>query len=156
MTIRTWLALAAFTTTTCFAGEPRQLDLRWNELGNRLGRSKVALVLPDATRVKGRVHGVEAEGLRLKTSKGETLIPRKSVKFLRVIEYRSIGRLACTVGAIAAAAAITVAGSQDIYEGSLLIIVPAVGAAGTVGAGVGGYYLGKALDKKVTEIRVIP
>ncbi|MCX6619719.1 MAG: hypothetical protein NTY38_01295 [Acidobacteria bacterium] len=98
MTIRTWMAVAAlFAATTCCAGEPRQLSLRWSELGERAGGSKVAVVLPDATRIEGRVMQVEPEGLRLKVSKtsdrkthpkGPSLIPRASITFLRVIEYR--------------------------------------------------------------------
>jgi hypothetical protein len=37
-----------------------------------------------------------------------------------------------------------------------VVIVPASAAAGAVGAGIGGYYIGKRLDRKVTEIRVLP
>ena len=142
-----------------------QLQLPWSELGAHVAKGKVALVLPDGTHIEGKVFSVEPEGLRLdvtKTSdrklhpKGPRLIPRQSVSFLRVIEYRHVARVVCALGAVAAAGLITAAGSRDLYEGSVLIIVPAVGAAGAAGLGVAGYYAGKRLDRKVTEIRIVP
>ncbi len=137
--------------------------VRWNELGARVGGNKVALVLPDGTHLEGRVREVEPGGLRLRVSKtsdrkvirkGEQLIPRASVTLLRVTEYRKLGRLLTTVGALGAAAAIVASQSIDVYEGPMVIAVPAVIAGGMVGVGVGGYYTGKALDKRVTEIRI--
>jgi hypothetical protein len=144
---------------------PRQAQLRWDELDARIANKKVALVLPDGTHVEGKVIRVEPDGLRMdvrKSSdrnaqpKGSHLIPRRAVSFLRVTDYRKLGRLLGTTGAIALAAGIVAAQEIDLYEGPLVVIVPAVAAAGTAGAGVGGYYLGKSLDKRVTEIRVVP
>jgi hypothetical protein len=55
----------------------------------------------------------------------------------------------------AAAAGIAAASYPDLYEGPAVIAVPAVIAAGTAGAAVGGYYAGKRLDKREVEIRII-
>jgi hypothetical protein len=147
-----------------WGGEPRQLQLKWNELGPRVEGRKIALVLPGGTYIEGKVQAVEHDGLRLRVSKtsdhkaqprGSHLIPRQSVSTLRVTEYRKIGRLLVTIGAIAAAAGIAAASYPDLYEGPLIIIVPAVTAGGIAGAAVGGYYAGKRLDKRVTEIRIV-
>lgn len=143
----------------------KQAQLKWEELDARIANKKVAFVLPDGTHVAGKVIGVQPDGLRMKVSKssnrqvqpkGRQLIPRQSISVLQVTDYRKLGRLLGTTGAIAAAAGIVAAQNIDLYEGPAIIIVPAIAAAGTVGAGIGGYYVGKAFDKRVTEIRVMP
>jgi hypothetical protein len=147
------------------AAEPLQLQLKWGELWPRITDKKVALVLPDGTHVEGKVLAVEPEGLRLNVKKssnravqpkGKHLIARQAISLLRVTEYRKIGRLLGTVGAVGVAAGIVAASSIDVYEGPLVIIVPAVVAGGIAGSAVGGYYAGKAFDKRVTEIRIVP
>jgi hypothetical protein len=145
--------------------EVRRLDLKWSELGARVDARKIQMVLPEGASVEGKVVGVEPGGLRLRVTKtserklvpkGERLVPRQSVSLVRVIEHRWIGRLAVSLGAAAATAGIILAAGSDVYEGVLVVIVPASAAAGAVGAGIGGYYIGKRLDRKVTEIRVLP
>ena len=142
---------------------PRQMELSWNELGPRIEGEQVALVLPGGTHIQGKVRYVEPNGLRLWVSKtsdrkilsrGEQLIPRSSVSVLRVTERRVLARPVCAVGAAAAAAAIVLAGTSDFYEGPGVVIRPAVAVGGSIGMGVAGYYVGKRLDRKVTEIRV--
>lgn len=150
-----------------WAGQAAQASYKWNELGPRITGKKAALVLPDGTIVQGKVRGVDLAGLRMdisKTSnkkvqpKGVHTIPRQSVSVLRVTEYRKTGRLLFTLGTLAAAGALVALGARDsgLTEGPLVVIVPAVGAAGTVGLGLGGYYFGKAVDKRVTDIRIAP
>lgn len=147
------------------SGRTERISLHWSELGPYVTGHKVALVVPGGTSVEGKVREVNADGLRLRVSKtsdrkvlgkGEQVIPRQSVSVLHVTSYRALARVLCAVGG-AAAAGIAV-GAQDIdtYEGPLVVIVPAVTAAGIVGAGVGGYFIGKRIDKRVTEIRILP
>lgn len=148
-----------------WGGEPRRLQLPWNELGPRAIGHKVALVLPNGTHIEGKVRSVEPDALRLKVSKtsdreflpkGERLIPRQSVSLMRVTEYRKLGRLLVTSGALAVAAGIVATNYPDLYEGAAVAVVPAVTAAGLAGVGLGGYYVGKRVDKIVTEIQVLP
>lgn len=147
-----------------WGGVPRQARLRWSELDSRIANRKVALALPDGTAIEGKVRAVQPDGLRLKISKtsnrqtqpkGEHVIARDAVSVLRVTEHRWLGRLLGALGAAALAGGIVAAQHIDIYEGPLVVIVPAVTAAGIAGAGIGGYYVGKRFDKRVTEITVI-
>jgi hypothetical protein len=147
-----------------WAGEPRQLQLKWNELCPRIEDKKVALVLPGGTYIEGKVQVVQSDGLRLRISKtsdrraqpkGKQLIPRQSVSTLRVTEYHKLARVLVTAGALAVAAVIVAATTPDLYEGPAIVIVPAVTAGGMAGVAVAGYFAGKRLDKRVIEIRVV-
>ena len=167
--MRRWMfRLAVLLWAGCgwaWGGEPRQVQLKWEELGPSITNQKVAFVLPDGTYVEGKVLGVQPDGLNLKVSKtsdrktqpkGKHLIARQAISVLRVTQYRKMGRLLGTVGAMAIAGGIAAAMYPDLYEGPLIVIVPAVVAGGITGSGIGGYYAGKAFDKKVTEIRILP
>ena len=162
--------LTAFGTLllagAAWAGQGQE-SLKWSELGPRITGKKVALVLPDGTNVQGKVRGVDPAGLWLNISKttdkrvqpkGLHTIRRQSVSVLRVTDYRKIGRLVCTLGAVATAGAFLAVGARDssITEGPMVVVIPVVGAIGTAGLGVGGYYFGKAVDKRVTDIRIAP
>jgi hypothetical protein len=158
------VALLGMSQSLVWGGEPRQLQLQWSELGPRIEDKKVALVLPGGTYVEGKVQRVVPDGLWLRVSKtsdhkaqpkGSHLIPRPSVSMLQMTEYRKLARLLVTAGALAAAAGIVAANHPDLYEGPAVVIVPAVTAAGMAGVAVGGYYAGKRLDKRVTEIHIV-
>jgi hypothetical protein len=88
--------------------------------------------------------------------KGEQLIPRQSVSFLHVTVYRKVARIVATTAVIGAAAVVLGTNYPDIYEGPLVIIVPAVTAGGIGGLATAGYYAGKRLDKTTTQIRIVP
>jgi hypothetical protein len=158
------VALLGMSQGLLWAGEPRQLQLKWNELGPRIEDKKVALVLPGGTYIEGKVQVVGSDGLRLRISKtsdrkaqpkGSYLIPRQSVSLLQVTEYRKLARLLVTAGAVAAVAGIVAASYPEPFEGAMYVVVPAVAAGGIAGAAVAGYYAGKRLDKRVTEIRIV-
>jgi hypothetical protein len=147
------------------AAGPRDIQSKWGELAPLVTDRKIALVLPAGTHIQGKVLAVEADGLRMKVTKtsdrkalakGERLIPRKSVSVLKLTEYRKLGRLLCTVGSVALAAAIIASQDIDVYEGEAVIIVPAVATVGTIGIGVGGYFAGKRIDRREVLIRVLP
>lgn len=143
----------------------RPLELKWSELESRIAGKKVALVLTDGIALEGKDAGVEASGLRLNVTrtgdrklhpKGVQVLPRDQVTFLRVTDYRHLARIIVPAAAVATVAAVTLAMGSGISEGAGIIAVPAAGAAGGVGAAIGGYYAGKAMDKRVTEIRLVP
>jgi hypothetical protein len=143
--------------------EPRQIELSWNELGPRLADHKVTTVLPGGTRIEGKVMQVEPDGLRLKVTKtsdravlrkGERLIPRQSVSVLRVTEYRKLGRLLVPTAAVGISAGVVAANYPNIYVGGAVVAFPAVIAGGLTGLAIGGYYAGKRIDRRITEIHV--
>jgi hypothetical protein len=168
MSDRRTVLLAVFLTAGAgclFAGSRDEVQSKWGELSPMLANRKVALTLPAGTEVEGKVVRVEADGLRMRVSKtsdkrtirkGEQVIPRASVTTVAVTEYRKLGRVVCTLGAMALAGGIVAAQNIDVYEGPAVIIVPAVSAVGIAGSGVAGYFIGKRLDKRVTYIRVAP
>jgi hypothetical protein len=168
MTMRTLVALGALIGgAAAAAAQPAPVTLKWSELGPRIAKSKIELVLPDSTALRGKVRGVEPDGLLVdisKTSdkmahpKGLQLIPRQSVSLMRVTRYRKLGRILCTAGVVAAAGAFAAVAARDsgITEGGVVIAIPAAGTVGTVGLGIAGYYAGKAIDKRVAIIRVAP
>lgn len=145
--------------------DSRPLQLSWNELDSHIAGKKIALVLADGIAIEGKDAAVQAGGLRLNITKtgdrkrhpkDSQLIPRQLVTFLRATEFRHLARIIVPVAAVAVVAAVTVSAGSGISEGVGIVVVPAAGAAGGVGAAIGGYYAGKAMDKRETEIRVIP
>ncbi len=157
-------AVLAVAPALFWGAEPQQIELQWSELGPRIGHNKVSLALPGGVYIEGKVREVSADGLRLKISKtsdsraqprGVHVIPRQYVSVLHLTEYRKLGRLLGTLGAAGATAGVAAANYPDLYEGPAIVAVPAVVAAGTVGAGVAGYFVGKRLDKREVEIRIV-
>jgi hypothetical protein len=147
------------------AADPPTLKLHWRELSSYVEGRKVALALPGGAAIEGKAHGADAAGLRLRVTKtsdrnvlrkGEQTIPRESVSVLRVTRYRKLGRILCTAGGAAAAGLAVAAQSIDTYEGPAVIAAPAITAGGVIGVGVAGYYIGKRIDRHVTEIRIVP
>jgi hypothetical protein len=158
------VVVVALSHSLLWAGEPRQLQLKWSELGPRIEDRKVALVLSGGTYIEGKVQRVVPDGLWLRVSKtsdhkaqpkGSHLIPRPSVSMLQVTDYRKLGRLLVTAGAVAAVAGIVAASHPDVSEGPGIVAIPVIAAAGIFGAALAGYHAGKKLDKRVVEIRIV-
>lgn len=141
---------------------PARQQYRWADLGARITGRKIAFVLPDGTQVKGKVLGVEEAGLRMKVNntsdrqvqpKGEHLILAQSLSVIRVLEGTKRWRIICTIAAPFVGVAVfgrAAGGLPDSSEsgGGALSAV-------TMGSLAGGYLLGRALDKKATEIEII-
>jgi hypothetical protein len=168
MKLSTLLLLAALLWAPCAPHVHAQalpLQLKWSELDSHIAGKKISLVLADGIAVEGKDATVEADGLRLNITKtgdrkihpkGSQLVARQLVTFLRVTEFRHLARIIVPVAAVAVVAAVTASAGSDISEGAGVIAIPVAGAAGGVGAAFGGYYAGKAIDRRVTAIRVIP
>lgn len=137
--------------------------LHWSELAPIVVDRKIQTTLPDGTRIQGQALAIRPEALVMeitKTSnrkvhpKGQAEIPRASVMELAVIKDKGpgklIGGILGTVGGFALAGALIVASDGNAAVGwtSLLGVVPAAAA--------GGYYAGRAVDRRVTRIVIAP
>jgi len=136
--------------------------LAWSELAPVVVDRKVKTTLPDGTRIEGEVLAVRSDALVMdvtKTSnrkahpKGQTEIPRSSLMELGVIKDRGpgklIGGILGTVGGVAAATGLAIATENAAAAlAGYLVVLPV--------AAVGGYFAGKAADRRVTRIVIAP
>ena len=144
--------------------ESRPLELKWGELSPIIGGQQVQLVLPEGTAIQGEAIAVREEALVMDVKstsnakaypKGSATIPRASVTLIQVERRRgSWGRKLGTVvgvlsgvvlgGYVVAETAHSVGAGTGVFLG--------IASAGTVG----GYYVGKGLDRQVTLIKIVP
>ena len=142
----------------------KQVETAWTGLGGLISSRKVALVLPDRAAIEGKAISVQPEALTLtitKTSdrqghpKGAASIPRASIPTLQLLEMRVTGRvIGTTVGVVVGLAA----GAVIILHNGLFADTSTgqnVGAGVAIfGLPVAGYFAGRALDRKVTLIKI--
>ncbi len=162
--MRSHLVLAACllaASASAYGADAQPLTLKWDELGPRVAGKKVAFVAPGGVALEGKVIAVEPDGLRMKVTKtsdkkaqpkGRRLVPREGITMLQVTEYGWLGRLLGSLGAMGLAGGIVAAQSIDVNEGTMVVAVPVLIGAGIAGSGVAGYYVGKRIDKRVTQI----
>ena len=144
--------------------ESRPLELKWGELSAIIVGHRVQLVLPDATAIKGEAIAVREEALVMDVKgtsnakaypKGSASIPRASVTLIQVERRRgSWGRrLGTVVGVLSGVVVGTyVAAVTADSAGAGIATFLGIASAGTVG----GYYVGKELDRQVTRIKIVP
>jgi len=144
------------------AGKP--LELKWNELSPLIAGRVVELIVPGGATVRGEVAAVREDALVLDVRqssdakaypKGNAAIPRSSVTLLQVQRERGKwGRsIGTTLGVLTGLGlgGYTAAKTANSAGAGVAIFITISGAGA-----VGGYFAGKALDRKTTEIRVIP
>jgi hypothetical protein len=128
-------------------------NLHWSELGSSIAARQIKAVLKDGTYIKGRALAVNPDALVL-DKKGRTSIPRESLSTISFTETRGVaGRITLTlVGTLACGAAAGYVGFQAAGSGGLGAALAGVTAA----CGAGGYYAGRAMDRRTTFIKVLP
>ena len=147
------------------AAGPQEISLRWNELEPAIAGRQVQMVLPGGARIEGRALVVQPDALVLRITrtsdkklqpKGETALARSSVSVLRVVKsgirWRVIG---ITVGTALVAAAGTTISIRTHVNAENLAKYIGYGSAGMLGAGVGGYLVGRRADRQTTMIRIV-
>lgn len=134
--------------------------LLWRELGPVLVDRKAVFTLPGGKRVQGEVLAVRDEGIVLHVEKsssrsfarGQALVPRSAVSTVKVIRengpLKLVGGIVGTVGGGVLVAVIGIATGGTGALPAALLLWPV--------AGVGGYYGGKAADRRTRTIQVIP
>ena len=89
-------------SSVSWAGEPRRVEVAWNELEQVVSGRKVALTLPDGTHLTGRVTAVRDDALLLDAG-GPRMLPRAQVAVLRYFENKGPwhkGKFICTDGGV--------------------------------------------------------
>jgi hypothetical protein len=160
----TLLVAFALVGQSAAMAAPRPLELKWSELSSTLRGRTIQLTLPEGAIVSGEVIVVREDSLVLNVrktsdpksySKGNAAIPRAAVTVLSMTESRGhwgrkIGSGLGTFSGVLAGA--YVVAKTEPSGGAGLAVFGAITAAGTIG----GYFLGRAADTRVTLIRVVP
>jgi hypothetical protein len=152
------LGLSAATAGTS------KVEVRWNELSPLILGHTVSLVLPGGAAIAGEVEAVRDDSLALdvrKSSdskvqpKGTASIPRASVTTLQMDDTKGTGGriLGVVVGVLVG----MVAGGEIDAHASRFNEAAAVGTftGVSIAGAVGGYYVGRSVDRHTTIIRVI-
>lgn len=140
-----------------------ELELPWSDLGSMVAGHRVKLVLPDTEVIQGLVVAVREDALvlninktsnRQKYPKGQNVIQRVSVSTIQVETSRSSGRI---IGlAVGSLGGLTLGGDLAAHaagsEAKALSTFFGVATACTLA----GYYLGRAHDRPLTVIRIVP
>lgn len=159
------LPLAAILLLASLAPEiqaaRKPLELKWSELANMVVGHKVAITLTDDLIVGGEVASVRDDSIVLDVTaptkgfpRGNGLVPRAAIKLISLEKMKgSVGRaVGTTLGVLmgmplGALAVDKVGGTGPRLTGFFLV----AGAASTTG-----YYLGRELDRRITQIKIIP
>jgi len=163
------MLLLALIRSPALAADPQQIELAWSEISPLIEGQEIALVLPDATHLQGKVLAVRPDSLDLdvkKTAnprlhpKGQTSIPRSSVSLIELRKMRKFpigaiaGGVAGVVGGtfLGALAGWGIAGDTgDFPVGAVL-----GSQVGAVAGGIVGGRVGHNLDRRNTLIKIIP
>jgi len=141
----------------------KPLELRWNEIAPLISGHSVEIDLSDGATVKGEAVAVRDEVLVMEVknsskpktySKGTTSIPRNLITTIQLRRTRgSGGRIIGTVlgvlGGLSFGGGVAL---QTESKGGAAVLFVAI----TTGLAAGGYYAGKAFDRRTTLIKVVP
>ena len=154
---------ACLLPATAAAESPKQLT--WDAFAARLDvGSAIRIVLPDGTLIEGKpgVFRPEALDLRVyKTSnrrahpKGLTTIPRETVTVVEIRARRWKGRLIGTLVPVGLGAGMVGGGLSQSLEGPLYGLLAAGGLTMGLG-GPGGYFIGRAFDRRFEQFVIVP
>jgi hypothetical protein len=139
-------------------------ELRWNELAPLIAGNRAEVTLVDGSRVKGEALAVREDTLVMdirrssgptRFAKGNGLVPRPKVDVIKV-ERRSgtVGRVLGTVGGVLAGMTLAFYAVFAMDSGGGGAIATYIGIV--VGFTAAGYYLGQAIDRRTTTIKVVP
>ena len=159
---------ATLVCAFCFApavpAAASQLELKWNELGPVIAGHHVKLVLPGGAEIQGEAIAVREDTLLLNVKKtsdrksyprGQNTIPRASVTTLQFeANHGSGGR---TIGVIVGALGGLILGGDLVAHTAHSEAAAISSFLGiSTGSAIAGYYAGKASDRRVTTVKLLP
>jgi len=141
------------------------INLKWNELSSAVVDRPATVILASDVQLQGRITGVDADALQMLIekaprgsaySRGQSSIPGRDVREIRLRSVKGYGRLIGAAGAGAGVALGTlnwaISDSRiNVSDGARI----AQWAGITAGAVVGGYLIGRLADRRETHIRVV-
>jgi hypothetical protein len=150
------LAVVAWDVPRAGAATREQVQIKWDDLSTLVGQ-KVRVVMPDGARIEGIAKAVEVDALAIEISqtsdkaaypKGKFLVPRATLKTVDVSRPTKKWRILCvSVGSgLGFLSAIFAGASTGGFINSKGLA--AVFGAGAVAAPVGGYFIGRAADRR--------
>lgn len=142
-----------------------EIPLKWSDLDGTLRDQDVQLTLPDGATIRGTAVAVQDDALVVEVRqtsdrkvypKGPATIPRKLVTVVTLRRKkgsagRVIGKTLGALGGLVASGEI-IAHSGINSEGGAIAVLLGV----TTAASLAGHYGGRAMDVRVTTIRVVP
>jgi hypothetical protein len=145
-------------------GQSKPLEMKWSELSPMVTGHRVTVTLSDGTAVKGEAITVREDALLLDVAiamkgypKGSGSIPRNSIALIDVERSRGswgkgMGTIIGVLGGMSLGVYIIAKNVFKMSGGQATGTFVGVAAAGAIA----GYFTGRAIDKRVTHIRIIP
>jgi len=127
------------------------VELRWSELAPLIQGRRVELTLGDGAKLRGEAVVVREDSIVMANAS----IPRESVSLIKVDKSRGswgrkLGTVIGVVSGIVAGAYVSAVSTDSAATGIPIFL--GVSSAGTLG----GYFVGRGIDKRSILIKVIP
>jgi hypothetical protein len=161
---RSALVVVFFLLAEVSPAESKPLELKWNELSSMIAGHQVELTLPEGATIRGEAVAVREDALVIDVQrssgakaypKGSATIPRASVSLIKLERARgSAGRTLGTIGGVLTGLVVGGYTASVATDNASTAIPLFLGMA--TGISIAGYYLGRAADRRVTVIRVVP
>jgi len=159
---------ATLACALCFApavpASASQLEMKWKELGSMIIGRQVKLVLPGGAEIQGEAIALREDTLLLNVKKtsdrksyprGQNAIPRASVTTLQFETVRGPGGK--TIGVIVGALGGLILGGDLVAHTAHSEAAAISSFLGiSTGSAIAGYYAGKASDRRVTTVKILP
>jgi len=140
-----------------FAGNADQRQIAWSDLPMVFNKN-IRIVMPDGTQIEGQAVALETDALAVKVTKttnanqypkGRLLVPRATLQAFDIPHttyyWRTVGVFVGVVGG-----AVTGVGISATHFGRTSSAATGLATAVAIVVPVGGYYLGKRADQRVT------
>ncbi len=159
----TLLIALLWTAPSSGLSQTKPLELKWNEVGSIVAGHNIEAMLVDGAQVRGEAVAVREDALVMDIRKvsrtgayqpGSGAIPRTAISLIKL--ERSRGGWGRTMGTIVGVlSGVVLGGWAAAHCDTAGKGIPTFLAISS-GMSLGGYYLGRGLDKRTTLIRVVP